>query len=237
MKIGRNEPCPCGSGKKYKKCCIDKKVINSNLNSIYGGDSLYDYHNNCLHTEEVKYKEINNKLLFLYDNYKSLSKKEIIDNYFIVMNFILDYAVDNNIRDVEKLDDEKLVSDFIGNIISDFECELENVDKDKYDFDVIFDYLDRIVNVLDLDDNTYEWHKRCKTHLLFKLGDYELAEKIMLDLIEEKNNSIYPYVELVDDFDMVGLMDKAKYYYDLGMTKTKFEDLDVLEERKDYFDK
>ena len=21
-KIGRNEPCPCGSGKKYKKCCI-----------------------------------------------------------------------------------------------------------------------------------------------------------------------------------------------------------------------
>ena len=21
-KIGRNDPCPCGSGKKYKKCCI-----------------------------------------------------------------------------------------------------------------------------------------------------------------------------------------------------------------------
>jgi uncharacterized protein YecA (UPF0149 family) len=20
-KIGRNEPCPCGSGKKFKKCC------------------------------------------------------------------------------------------------------------------------------------------------------------------------------------------------------------------------
>lgn len=23
-KIGRNEPCPCGSGKKYKNCCLDK---------------------------------------------------------------------------------------------------------------------------------------------------------------------------------------------------------------------
>ena len=22
VKVGRNEPCPCGSGKKYKKCCI-----------------------------------------------------------------------------------------------------------------------------------------------------------------------------------------------------------------------
>jgi hypothetical protein len=21
VKIGRNEPCPCGSGKKYKRCC------------------------------------------------------------------------------------------------------------------------------------------------------------------------------------------------------------------------
>jgi SEC-C motif len=22
-KLGRNEPCHCGSGKKYKKCCLD----------------------------------------------------------------------------------------------------------------------------------------------------------------------------------------------------------------------
>ena len=24
QKVGRNEPCPCGSGKKYKKCCLNK---------------------------------------------------------------------------------------------------------------------------------------------------------------------------------------------------------------------
>ncbi len=24
MEIGRNDACPCGSGKKYKKCCLDK---------------------------------------------------------------------------------------------------------------------------------------------------------------------------------------------------------------------
>ncbi|NCP78894.1 MAG: zinc chelation protein SecC, partial [Desulfuromonadales bacterium] len=23
--IGRNEPCPCGSGRKYKKCCLLKE--------------------------------------------------------------------------------------------------------------------------------------------------------------------------------------------------------------------
>ncbi|WP_294237006.1 SEC-C metal-binding domain-containing protein [Pseudobutyrivibrio sp.] len=24
-KVGRNDPCPCGSGKKYKHCCMNKK--------------------------------------------------------------------------------------------------------------------------------------------------------------------------------------------------------------------
>lgn len=24
--VGRNDPCPCGSGKKYKKCCLDKET-------------------------------------------------------------------------------------------------------------------------------------------------------------------------------------------------------------------
>ena len=26
-KIGRNDPCPCGSGKKYKKCCLGKETL------------------------------------------------------------------------------------------------------------------------------------------------------------------------------------------------------------------
>jgi len=28
-KIGRNSPCPCGSGLKYKNCCLNKKRNNS----------------------------------------------------------------------------------------------------------------------------------------------------------------------------------------------------------------
>jgi len=26
-KVGRNDPCPCGSGKKYKKCCADTDTL------------------------------------------------------------------------------------------------------------------------------------------------------------------------------------------------------------------
>ena len=29
QKVGRNEACPCGSGKKYKKCCLAKKRLMS----------------------------------------------------------------------------------------------------------------------------------------------------------------------------------------------------------------
>ncbi len=30
-KIGRNDPCPCGSGKKYKSCCLAKDIAYQNL--------------------------------------------------------------------------------------------------------------------------------------------------------------------------------------------------------------
>lgn len=29
VRAGRNDNCPCGSGKKFKKCCIDKKKTRS----------------------------------------------------------------------------------------------------------------------------------------------------------------------------------------------------------------
>jgi len=29
VKIGRNAPCPCGSGKKYKKCCLSGNAENN----------------------------------------------------------------------------------------------------------------------------------------------------------------------------------------------------------------
>jgi len=31
VKVGRNEPCPCGSGKKYKKCCLGREKSPSRM--------------------------------------------------------------------------------------------------------------------------------------------------------------------------------------------------------------
>jgi methionyl aminopeptidase len=36
LKVGRNDPCPCGSGLKYKKCCLGKKTPTSrDLKELY----------------------------------------------------------------------------------------------------------------------------------------------------------------------------------------------------------
>ena len=37
-KIGRNEPCPCGSGKKYKKCCLYKEVKEQTKRPAFFGE-------------------------------------------------------------------------------------------------------------------------------------------------------------------------------------------------------
>ena len=33
-KVGRNDPCPCGSGKKYKKCCLNKSESNKEIQGV-----------------------------------------------------------------------------------------------------------------------------------------------------------------------------------------------------------
>ena len=42
-KVGRNEPCPCGSGKKFKKCCIHKPMDEKALIEVDYRRWLEDY--------------------------------------------------------------------------------------------------------------------------------------------------------------------------------------------------
>ena len=34
-KLGRNDPCPCGSAKKFKNCCMEKKRYEGSLRGYY----------------------------------------------------------------------------------------------------------------------------------------------------------------------------------------------------------
>ncbi len=40
MNVGRNDPCPCGSGKKYKKCCLAKDEEEARLKGTQAAPQL-----------------------------------------------------------------------------------------------------------------------------------------------------------------------------------------------------
>jgi hypothetical protein len=42
-RVGRNEPCPCGSGKKYKNCCIEKDQQRLRQSSALPGVTLQEW--------------------------------------------------------------------------------------------------------------------------------------------------------------------------------------------------
>ena len=84
QKIGRNDLCPCGSGKKYKKCCIKKEDNASFSNPI-----------NFL----ANYKTVRNEARIkqcLYPDSKSCSER-IIGAHSIQNNKILKRISSNGI--------------------------------------------------------------------------------------------------------------------------------------------
>lgn len=58
-KIGRNEPCPCGTGKKYKSCCYDKAFnwVTAEDGSIAREVPLSDKSRELLQAQVERFKE------------------------------------------------------------------------------------------------------------------------------------------------------------------------------------
>ena len=158
-----------------------------------------------------------------------------MDNYLEVMNSLLSYAKENNIKTIEELDKSEQISEFCSNVINDASDVAYNLTKDDYDLEKVINYIDRLINILDLDDNTYEWQIRTKAKILFTLNRITEGEKVLTEELEKNPKATYYYVELIDSFNDIGNKEKAKYYYDLALSYDNIEDRDVIEEREDYF--
>jgi Fe-S-cluster containining protein len=66
-KIERNDPCPCGSGEKYKFCCLNSNIKWIELGKTYDGKTSYDNYS----LNEAVFNTLNEIL-------KSLSGRETI---------------------------------------------------------------------------------------------------------------------------------------------------------------
>lgn len=53
MKVGRNDPCPCGSGLKYKKCCL-KKDLSDSLSPDIKEEYIKKYNIKIKNSDDIK---------------------------------------------------------------------------------------------------------------------------------------------------------------------------------------
>lgn len=119
MKIGRNELCPCGSGKKYKYCCMGKENIEEEFEIGKKKNSWEEF----LNTEEgmeTMYNMLANMRDFLLKDkphikeYKKIRKlhSEIIDNmqqYYEEGNFKQEFDL-GEVKDKIETKNIKLLS-------------------------------------------------------------------------------------------------------------------------------
>jgi hypothetical protein len=83
-KISRNDPCPCGSGEKYKKCCIDKVLPFSGPNGINGEELktpkqlLELVKAKFADTEVGSLDEMNQKLSRMMNSFNSVAKSPFL---------------------------------------------------------------------------------------------------------------------------------------------------------------
>lgn len=77
-KVGRNDPCPCGSGRKYKKCCLGREDAPSTPTGGRGAaeSALYDMHQAM---EEREFSSVEEMNAFIQEYNQQRNRKPIDD--------------------------------------------------------------------------------------------------------------------------------------------------------------
>ncbi len=99
--VGRNDPCPCGSGKKYKKCCLKKQespMKRLSTPKVLGKKALN-------RSEIEEYYHIFNKLLtYVQHDYAAIHNKTPLDAVFQTLHDGSHFCSDELMQTREILD-------------------------------------------------------------------------------------------------------------------------------------
>lgn len=107
--IGRNELCPCGSGKKYKKCCLQKnQLMEFTRNKTLYAKGLYNNMENKIYEYSKASSLYNDREECIKKFYISKESNSIIDKLYNTY-FMYDFRNDNgNTITNMFIDDNKL---------------------------------------------------------------------------------------------------------------------------------
>lgn len=217
LDIGRNDLCYCGSGKKYKKCCINK----------YNNDDL---------------DKLNLIDRFVCKAEWYLKRKETKKGYHLLRVAwfdVQDICKSNNIKSISEYDEKYDEYDSLLNWIQTYDDLLAMSDEE----DKLYERLElwnTIEEIFDLDnENELYWRQRGireKANTEFRLGNEEKATKMIEDYLKIKPNWIWGYIEMADWYDD----ERDLEHYDLEKAKAillkaegieKIEEIDAVFER------
>lgn len=111
--LGRNELCPCGSGKKYKKCCMNKDLISGRAARKVGLSQkeytdlytrLYNYSMQDKYKDEIKKAK---EAFFIMDNEEINSKFEVFFNTYFIQDHIMEVNEVNKVITVDFFEENK----------------------------------------------------------------------------------------------------------------------------------
>lgn len=190
QKIGRNEPCPCGSGRKYKHCCMNK-VIKVDFRNIQYDDCVkkeegilfFNLKNLLFNYTNQKYR-INNELESLDDicNAETEEITEIREKLWSDKNIIIEYTLKNP---------DNLDSSYI-NIIRNW-----NEKKIKKEF-ILYKY-EKEYTIL-MDDNYIYYIKGLKESIRNMIPENELPTFVNTVLLPLNGKIIYD--SIINQYDV-----------------------------------
>lgn len=173
-KIGRNDPCPCGSGIKYKKCCIGK-IVESTSDPL---DAKMQKGYSLL--EKDKLEEACNIWLTVWEGLKERITPEI--------------------RSIENTDKVFSGLQSIYNWSSDLAMELYNAGlKNRSYFEKLIKYSKEFYTLLpDSPDIFLQNMKTAEAESYFALGKVEQGEKVFKELTTEYPEAVWPLINWGD---------------------------------------
>ncbi len=126
-KIGRNEPCPCGSGLKYKKCCFAKKIIhyhNQNPKVIVNKEEVINTLESIFNSKKIAAEGENTYYrIFWDDNIEKVNPIDYYKNFELNRRIIL-------YRDLLEVKDPILTSQLSDDFLIRF--AKKELDKEKF---------------------------------------------------------------------------------------------------------
>ncbi len=235
MKIGRNEPCHCGSGKKYKKCCIEKDVKNklpeTEKFSETPEQGLIDYKN----IDQIE-AAIEKGNIFYFQNEEVKAYAEWVNVWEMLKE-----AREPEMKNIDDMDRNGLVS----NWCQDYELVLGNLGiNDPAFLEKRIKFCQEFVELFpDTLSHNIENTRMAEAESYYSLGRPEEGEKVFKLIIKDYPESAWPYIRYADMYWLfynqkeIQDYDKAEKIYLEGLEKATVDRKEITDRLKELEEK